>query len=201
MSIAAIILAAGESSRFGAPKQLLTWEKDNLVNTVICTALAAGLSPVVVVLGAYAGQVQPTINQPVHVVINTSWAEGVSTSIRAGLEGLPDDVEGVLFLHADQPQVSVTLIDAILRLARQRMAIVKPLYLGRPGNPVFFPRASFEDLKTLREDAGGRQVMGQFRVLQLEWLDETMGWDADTPQDYARLRQAYGLGPITEDKI
>ena len=87
---AGIILAAGGSSRFGQPKPLLDWHGKPFVRAVAETALAAGLSPVVVVTGANAEQVENAIRDlPVSIIRNQDWQDGQSTSIRAGLRSLP----------------------------------------------------------------------------------------------------------------
>ena len=199
--LAAVILAAGESRRFGSAKALLQWENDNFVNTLVRKANLAGYFPVITVLGANHSQILEKLTAETVVVINDRWAEGQSTSIRAGLTALPESVEGALFMLCDQPQLSLTFLDALREAARSSHKIVRPYFGGTPGNPVYFPREAFPLLETLTGDQGGRAVMDQFRSVSLEWIDETMGLDADTPDQYLQLRHLYGLEQPKPDGV
>lgn len=194
VNIAGIILAAGQSSRFGQPKQLLHWGKQNVLNTCISTAKLTELSPLVVVLGAFHEEILPKMDQEgVEVVINHHWAEGQSTSVKAGVSALPENVQGAIFLLADQPQISVQLIVSIMETAWKRNTVVLPVIMGKRANPVYFPKQTFPALLNLEGDQGGRAVLNQFPTTLLEWLDEDMAGDIDTPEDYERLRERFGL--------
>ena len=194
VNIAGVILAAGQSSRFGQPKQLLPWGKRNMLNTCIATAKNAMLSPIVVVLGAHYEEILPEMDQEgVEVVINHQWAEGQSTSVKAGVSALPEEVYGAVFLLADQPQISVQLIVSIMETAWKRNNVVLPVIMGKRANPVYFPKQAFPALLKLEGDQGGRVVLNQFPNILLEWLDEDMAGDIDTPEDYTRLRERFGL--------
>ncbi len=118
---AGIILAAGESTRFGSPKQLLDWKGKPFVRQVAETALQSGLWPVVVVTGAFAADVESALNGlPVNIVRNAEFAQGQSTSIRAGINSFPPsprwgeraEVGAAIFLLADQPQIPADVIRA-----------------------------------------------------------------------------------------
>ena len=194
VNIAGVILAAGQSSRFGQPKQLLPWGKQNVLNTCISTAKLTKLSPLVVVLGAYYEEILPKMDQEgVEVVINHYWAEGQSTSVKAGVSALPENVRGAIFLLADQPQIPVQLIVSIMETAWKRNTVVLPVIMGKRANPVYFPKQNFPELLNLEGDQGGRAVLNQFPTTLLEWLDEDMAGDMDTPEDYERLRKRFGL--------
>jgi molybdenum cofactor cytidylyltransferase len=196
--VAGIILAAGESTRFGQPKQLLDWHGQPFVRAVTLTALAAGLSPVVVVTGTSADEVETAVKDlPVQIAQNQDWQNGQSTSIRAGILTLtpsPSPFKGegsfgaAIFLLADQPQVTPNLIRALVELhAANLPAIVAPLVAGQRANPVLFDRVTFPDLLALSGDVGGRAIFSKHRVTYLPWHDESLLLDVDTPEDYKRL--------------
>ncbi|NUQ84757.1 MAG: putative selenium-dependent hydroxylase accessory protein YqeC [Anaerolineales bacterium] len=206
-SIAGIVLAAGESSRFGEPKQLLDWKGQSFVRAVTQTALKAGLSPVVVVTGANAEEVEAAVNDlDVIVARNEEWQSGQGSSIRAGVLSLtptstlgfdsPDEhgllqrpvVGGAVFLLADQPQITISIIQALMEKHAEGLhPIVAPMVMDRRANPVLFDRAVFPDLLTIEGDVGGRAIFHKHRVEYLPWHDDRLLLDVDTPEQYRRL--------------
>ena len=187
--IAGVVLAAGGSERLGRPKQLLDWQGVSFVRAVAETALAAGLSPVVVVVGAEAEKVAAAVDElDVIVVENSEWEGGQSTSVRAGVAALPDEVGAAVFLLSDQPQIPVRLVETVLaEYSRTLSPVVAPLVDERRGNPVLFDRQTFGDLLQAQGDKGGRQVFSKFRVQTFPWLEARDGLDVDTWEDYERL--------------
>ncbi|MGB3905051.1 MAG: selenium cofactor biosynthesis protein YqeC, partial [Anaerolineae bacterium] len=159
--VAAIVLAAGESRRFGSPKQLLPWGETTMLEHVVDTALESAVDETVVILGHRAERIGKLLrNRPVRVVINEDWQGGLSTSVRAGLQALPANYEACLFLLGDQPNVTPQLIDTILKRYRRTLApLVAPSYRGRRGNPVLFSRSLFAELLAMEGDQGGRGVI------------------------------------------
>lgn len=195
-SVAGIILAAGESRRFGQSKQLLLWRGEPFVRHVARTALNAGLSPVMVVTGADDAQICSALGElNVMVVHNPDWEQGQSTSLRAGLRRLLDDTGGAVFLLADQPHVPVDLIRTLVATHSGSLApIVVPLAGGRRANPVLFDRVTFKDLAELRGDIGGRMLFSdpsQYPVSLVPWHDAGLLLDIDSPADYKRLLELY----------
>jgi molybdenum cofactor cytidylyltransferase len=192
---AGVILAAGESKRMAgshqddAPKQLFEWRGQPFIRHVVKTALAAGLSKIVVVLGAFADQIRPALQGlPVHIVENTAWQAGQSTSIVAGLQVLEGATGSAIFLLADQPQTPAALIQSLVELHASTLApIVAPMIDGRRGNPVLFDRITFPDLLALSGDVGGRVLFSRYPAAWLPWLDSSAAWDVDTPEDYYKL--------------
>ena len=191
--VAGIILAAGGSSRFGGVKQLLPWGKTNLINTVIGTAKAAGLEPIVVVLGANSEKIRETIEDPdIQIVNNSNWDKGQSTSLKAGVNGINTDVEGVVFLLCDQPQISVNLVCSVVEEGLRTGKVIIPIIDDRRANPVFFPKSCFDLFEKLEGDAGGRQIVSSCSHTTLQWSDEWMAKDIDKPEDYQILRDHFG---------
>jgi molybdenum cofactor cytidylyltransferase len=187
--VAGIILAAGGSSRFGQPKQLLDWQGKPFVRAVAETALAAGLSPVIVVTGANAGEVVSALyDLPLTIHHNPDWQTGQSSSLQTGLRALPQGTGSVIFLLADQPQITPTVLRTLTERHRLDLSpIVAPQVQGQRANPVLFDRVTFPELMALTGDVGGRAVFSRFPLTYLPWHDEALLTDVDTPEDYDRL--------------
>lgn len=192
--VAGIILAAGEASRYGAPKQLLRWQGYPLVWHVARKALAAGLEPVIVVSGAYADQLEQALKDlPVEIVHNPDWADGQSSSIHAGLRAMSAPGGGAIFLLADQPQVPELLLRQLVeKHAQTHSPIVAPLVHGQRANPVLFDRITFKDFEQLTGDVGGRKLFSSFPVEWVQWHDELPLVDIDTPQDFRAFQNQFG---------
>jgi molybdenum cofactor cytidylyltransferase len=191
--IGGIILAAGSSSRFGEPKQLLLWNGEPFVRHLVYAAIRGGLSPVVVVLGSSADEVRSAISDlPVRIVNNTEWMTGVSSSIRTGITAMPSCVGGAIFLQADQPQTSPLLISRLVEAHQVTMRpITAPLIDGQRGNPVLLDRKTFTMLLTLEGDLGGRTLFSRFPIQWVPWHDAHQTLDIDTPEDYRKFLEIY----------
>ncbi len=187
--VAGIVLAGGRAKRLARPKQLLPWRGQTFVQAVAETALQAGLDPVLVVVGAYAEQVESALaGLAVQIVHNPDWAAGQSSSVKAGLAALPPTVGGAVFMLVDQPQIPATLVRQLVTAhATQLPAITAIIVDGRRGNPVLFDRRAFPDLAAVEGDQGGRQVFAKHRPLWLPWHEPSIALDVDTEEDYQRL--------------
>lgn len=188
--VAGIILAAGGSSRLGVSKQLLTWRGRTFLENVALASRNAGLSPVIVVTGEDFKQVLSlSYLFGAEVVRNPDWRSGQSSSMKAGIQQLGNRSQGAVFLMADQPQVSVTLICAIVELALfYEHDVISPIIDGHRTPPTYFSRRVFPQLLEVTGDQGGRALFSRFSPHQLAWLDLDMARDIDTLEDLNWLR-------------
>jgi molybdenum cofactor cytidylyltransferase len=187
-----IILAAGGARRMGQPKLLLPWRGEPIIRHTARHALEAGLSPLVVVTGSNGERVEQALDGlPVQFIHNPDWQMGQSTSVKCGLAALPADCGSVAFLLGDQPQIPAHLVRALVEKHSRSLApLTCPLVGEQRGNPVLFDRSTFADFATLTGDAGARQIINRYPVDYLPWHDQSLLWDVDTPEDYARLQDA-----------
>jgi molybdenum cofactor cytidylyltransferase len=189
--IAGIVLAAGASRRMGRQKLLLPVPGDRLL---VCLAverlLAAGLDDLVVVLGREAEAVGAALaGLSVRTVVNPRYAEGQSTSLRAGLDALRPDTTAVVVALGDQPLPDPGLVGRLVDAFRRTgQPIIVPRYRDGRGNPVLFAAALFAELREVTGDQGGRSVIARDagRVFDLA-VDAPMPPDVDTPADYRAL--------------
>jgi len=189
--IAAVILAAGASTRFGQPKQLLDWDGVPLLAHIANIALSAALSPVTVVLGSGAERLRPVLGtRPVQTVMNWRWEEGMSTSVQVGLAALPPEIRAAVFLQCDQPLITPELLKALVACYEETGAgIVHPTHAGQRSTPVLFARRLFPELATVTGDEGGRSLIARHieHVATVEVANATVLADIDIPADYQRL--------------
>jgi len=189
--VAAVVLAAGEGRRFGGGKQLAQWRGKPLVAHAADAALASAADGVTVVLGARADAVRGALpSTQLMVVENPSWANGMSSSLQAGLSALPKNIAAVVVLLADQPQVSAATINALIeRFQRTLAPVVYPTFAGKRGNPVLLGRELFPQLRQLRGDAGARAVVSAHLPVAeaVAVPDAAILRDVDTPADLDAL--------------
>jgi molybdenum cofactor cytidylyltransferase len=193
--LAAIVLAAGSSTRMGADNKLLRNVRGKpLVTHAIDAALDASLSPVIVVTGFQAEQVVAALAQrAVKRIHNVEFATGLSSSLRAGLNALDETVAGAVILLADMPAISA---DHLRKLAAafspdDGRAIVIPTHQGRWGNPLLWARRFFDEISQLSGDRGARQLAEANEELVTEVpLDESILIDIDQPKDFIRYQES-----------
>jgi molybdenum cofactor cytidylyltransferase len=187
--IAGIILAGGGSRRFGRPKLLEILDGEVLIRRAVQAAKDAGLDPIVVVLGADGPAVRDALDQlAVQITNNPDWAKGQSSSVRAGLKMLAPNVDGAVFLLADMPLVDADLVSTLVETHRKSLQpIVAPWTGERWGNPVLFDRTTFEALRRIRGDQGGRALFKTYSVEAVPWGQSAM-LDIDTPDDLDTIR-------------
>ena len=189
--VAGIVLAAGESKRFGQPKQLLDWKGQPFVRAVASKALEVGLSPVIVVTGANSERVESAlVDLDVKIAKNSDWKNGQGRSMRTAAQILEDEgnVGAAIFLLTDQPQVTTSILRALVeKHAEGLYPVVAPLVIDQRANPVLFDRVTFPDLKKIEGDVGGRSIFHKYHVEYLPWHDDRLLLDVDTPEQYQRL--------------
>lgn len=190
-TVGIVVLAAGGSSRLGTPKQLLPYRGRTLLRHAVETAVAAAVGPVVVVLGAWAKEVCAQLaGLDVGVVVNQRWAEGLSTSLQAGLDGLVagGGPAAALFLTCDQPLVTPDLLRAIAAAyCASRPPLVACEYAGTAGVPALFDRSLFVSLRALTGDEGARSVIRLYRAAAVVVPFPDAALDVDTAADARRL--------------
>lgn len=191
--VAGIILAAGSSSRMGRPKQLLSFREQTVIECIVDNALNSSLCKVVVVLGHKAEELRPLFAaRDVTLVLNSDYKRGQSSSIRAGLAAVRDEVDAALFLLGDQPLITPDTIDRILSAyANSPGPIVMPLFDGKRGNPVLFDRQTFDRIDSLSGDTGARILFQEYadQIVEVPLHDPAVHFDIDTEQDYNILKK------------
>ena len=193
--VAAIILAAGKSSRMGGPNKLLEHLRGKpLVRIVAEQALASKASPVVVVTGHMADDVKAALKGlDVTFVHNPQFATGLASSVKTGVAALPDDAVGAVICLGDMPDVDVGLIDRLIEaFAPDKGALIAiPVSDGRRGNPVLWSRRFFDELMTLEGDVGARHLIAKHGVAVTEVPADGQSafLDIDTPEALELARQ------------
>jgi molybdenum cofactor cytidylyltransferase len=192
--IAVIVLAAGASIRMVRQKLTLPLADGRpLVRAAVEQVLAADLDDVVVVLGREAEAVASALRGlPIRMVVNPRYAEGQSTSLRAGLDALAQGTEAAVVALGDQPLPDPQLLRQLVKAFRTSgRPIVAPVYRDGRGNPVLFASAVFDELRRVEGDRGGRPVIARDpeRVAEVP-VDAPMPADIDTPEDYEAARRA-----------
>lgn len=194
-TIAAIVLAAGRSSRMGTHKMLLPLGGRPLVAHTVAAACASHAEHVIVVVGHEAARVRAALAPGRYVVVeNPNHAQGMATSLRAGLAAVPSDCSGVLVVLGDQPLQSTKLLNRLIDAANATPDhILAASYDGKRGNPVYFARRFFHDLEAVTGDEGGRSVLRRHAtdVIEVECGDLAPNLDADTPEDFARIQREW----------
>ena len=186
---AAILLAAGASTRLGNPKQLLPYKGTNLVNHAIRVIEQADLHPVIVVTGANAALIEEAIiAKHISIVTNYDWQEGIASSIRAGITTLGEKhpaCDGALLMVCDQPYVTENVV---LELTRVQRKTGKPIaacqYDHITGTPALFHQSIFPELLLLKGDKGAGKLLKE-RFTDVSIVPFAMGkFDIDTAEDY-----------------
>lgn len=192
--VAALVMAAGRSSRMGANKLLMDDGGKPIVARVVEQALAADLAEVVVVTGHQEAEVRAALaGQTVRVVPCPDHADGMSASLRCGLKALSADVDAALILLGDMPRVDADLMRRMIAAFNptEGRAIIVPSFEGKRGNPVLWDRRFFGEMMALAGDVGARHLIGEHAELVTEIESGNAGifLDIDTPEAYRTLQR------------
>jgi len=187
--IAILILAAGESSRMGEPKQLLPWKDGTLLENAIKTAKGSNADDVCVILGANSRDIRAAILEEEIVVLdNPNWKNGLGSSISSGVTHLIESdtyYSGLLIMLCDQPFISSAYLNEIIRLFKENeKKIVATAYDNRAGVPAIFDVKHFQELKGLNDDYGAKKILEKYRegIVMVDAHGKEL--DLDTPEDY-----------------
>ena len=186
--IAAVVLAAGRSTRMGGPNKLLAEVGGKpMVRIAVEQALASKADPVIVVTGHQQERVRDALcGLPVSFVHNPDFAEGLSTSVKAGVAAAPKEADGVVVCLGDMPHVDAALINRLIGAfdPEKGALIVMPTIGGRRGNPVLWSRRFFGELASLDGDVGARHLIGAYpeAVVEVPVAGDAALIDVDTPE-------------------
>jgi molybdenum cofactor cytidylyltransferase len=192
--VAAVILAAGRSTRMGGPNKLLADIGGRpLVRIAAEEALASRARPVIVVTGHQRDKLDAAIaGLKVERVHNPEFADGLSTSLKAGLAAVPGEVDGAVVLLGDMPQVRAALIDRLIGAfdPERGALVVVPTIAGKRGNPVVWSRRFFPELMALDGDVGARHLIGRYAeaVTEVALTDQAALIDVDTPEALSKVK-------------
>jgi molybdenum cofactor cytidylyltransferase len=198
LKVHAVLLAAGRSSRMGGPNKLMAlFDGKPLVRRTAERVLASGVAGTVAVTGHQAGRVDAALaGLDLRVVHNADFAEGLSSSLRAGVAALPEDTAGALVVLGDMPGVSSADLDRLVAAFRKAggRAVVRATHRGKRGNPVLLPRALFSEIAALHGDTGARHLV---EAEGLDVVDVEIGAGASVDVD---TREAMELaGGVLQD--
>lgn len=194
-NVGAVILAAGDSSRFGQPKQLLMFRGETLVRRAVRAATEAGCGPVVVVVGESRSAIQADLRETSAIVIeNPEWQRGLGTSVRRGtrylLETVPA-IDALVLMVCDQPLVESSTIAALIAEQKKtRKPIVASGYSGTLGVPALFDRSCFGALLALPDDSGAKTLIETRPDDVASVVFHEGAIDIDTPADYEACQRS-----------
>ena len=192
--IAAVVLAAGRSTRMGAINKMIAEIGGKpLVRIAVEQALASRAKPVIVVTGHEREQVEAALaGLPVRFVQNPDYADGLGTSLKAGIAAVPPEADGAVVCLGDMPQVDAKLIDKLIATfdPERGALVVVPTIDGRRGNPVVWSRRFFRDLTAISGDIGARHLIGSYAeaVVEVPVAGTAAFTDVDTPESFSAVK-------------
>jgi molybdenum cofactor cytidylyltransferase len=192
--IAALLLAAGKSSRMGSNKMLEEIDGRPMVARTAQRLLASRARPIIAVLGNQADAVDAALGKlPIERVRNPDFADGLSTSLKRGLANLPAEIDGVVVCLGDMPLIAGRDLDRLIAAFNplEGRAIIVPTRRGKRGNPILWSRQFVPEMMALAGDQGARKLIEDHAdlVAEVEMDNDAVLIDIDTPQALAELRE------------
>ena len=199
LTLHAAVLAAGPSTRFGSPKQLVRLGGTPLVHQMAARAATVAGHSVTVILGAHAQDIAPALSRSSSsTVVNRDWSEGLASSIRTAVRTAPTQCEGLLLLLCDQAAVTADDLKRLYAVWRRHPVLgAAALYGGAPGLPAIFPRWAVPDLLELRGDRDPRVLLRRHAERLVRLPMANAGIELDTPEDLLRFEAGTGETPAT----
>lgn len=189
---AVVILAAGASRRLGLPKQLVQYQGKSLLENTIVSATDF-FEDVYVVLGAHKKEILPPIAHfPIHILENTDWENGMSASIRLGIQAVQkcDAIEQVILTVCDQPQLTCEHFQRLIfEKEKTEKDIIASAYADIQGVPILFSKKYFSELRLLKGDKGARAMLYKHQEDVAEVYFPEGAWDIDTPADLEKIER------------
>ena len=194
--IAAVLTAAGLSSRMGRPKPLLKWRGRTLVEHQVSILVEGGASEVVVVLGHRSEEVAPFAESTgASYVVNHQYREGRTSSIKAGLAAVSEQAEDIILMGVDQPRTAEIVRRVVDTHVAASALLTSPRLEGRGGHPLMFSNRLLPELKLISEENQGlREVFERHRaeITEVHFDDPMVRLDLNTPETYESAYETYG---------
>jgi molybdenum cofactor cytidylyltransferase len=192
LKVAAVVLAAGRSSRMAPRNKLLELlDRKPVITHVVNAALGSGADPVIVVTGFEAERIGEALRGlKVKVVHNADYAQGLNTSLRAGLKALMPNTDGAIILLGDMPQIQSGNLNALIAALKDQESICVPVRSGRRGNPLLWGARYFPEMMGISGDVGAKPLMANYleHVVEVPINSDGIFADIDTTSQLARLR-------------
>ncbi|MCK0108386.1 nucleotidyltransferase family protein [Flavobacteriaceae bacterium S0825] len=193
-NIITLVMAAGSSSRMGAPKQLLPWKEVTLIEGVITKVLHLNTFKAIVVLGANEDKIVPKITSyPIEIIHNLEWEKGLGNSIAFGIHHIKKnyDVGGVFVTLADQPLIEATYLKVMIDLFEtdKNQIIATKYQNGKLGVPALFDKSYLLELSSIDGDKGAKSILEKYANSVITTQIDTNVFDVDTDEDYKRLKK------------
>jgi molybdenum cofactor cytidylyltransferase len=181
----------------GRNKMLLDLDGESILRRAVARAVAAGLDPVVVVLGHDADRARSELaGLPCEPVVNPDYARGVNVSLRAGIAAVPARARAAVVVLADMPFVTARMIETLVERYRETTApLVVSDYAGVNAPPILYDRSLFAELGAMEGEGCGKQVVKKHRseAVAVPWPAEALA-DVDVPEDYERVKAGLAAG-------
>lgn len=196
-SVAACVLAAGQSTRMGdLNKMLITLNGKTLLQHVLNAIESSAIDEIFVITGYQSRQVSESISAfDVKLVENAAYSQGMSTSIKIAIENLAKHIDGALICLGDMPVVSAYTINKIVAAFSQSGKIIVPTCLGQQGNPVLWPRSYFTELSNLKGDRGAKYLLKKYpaQVNRLDVGNAGIVFDVDDMPSLELMRSKFNF--------